>query len=383
MNELTHKKNSSLAALDWKGSLGDPSTIPLLQERLDYAEKYRQKAFSDFTDVEMMSWFLHGRKHLDKENDKSQRTINEYKRELAQFVDQLVKFAKEINLDVDQIIDGSLFKSLSPRHIRRYQEWLKEESPYVKKAGAYSPATLARKTTIIKNFLSFLYDSGYIQEPIHKGLYIATVRKDDRPNRDLGPEEVRQLLRYFQEKNHPIAFAIIHILTTTGIRNEEFCTLKLADLQYDSINQGYYLDIIGKGNKKRQVPLREKAFNSICMFRYARGLKDIDSADDQEPLFTTNTGKAYSPSYLSQYLTKEIQRTELPFIKNRCTPIGPHTFRHAFAIISHLSRVDLFSVMRSLGHEKVETTMIYLQKVFEKEQHAIHSWNAEVFGEYI
>ena len=36
--------------------------------------------------------------------------------------------------------------------------------------------------------------------------------------------------------------------------------------------------------------------------------------------------------------------------------------------------------MRSLGHEKIETTMIYLEKVFEKEQHAIHDWNPDVFG---
>ena len=41
-------------------------------------------------------------------------------------------------------------------------------------------------------------------------------------------------------------------------------------------------------------------------------------------------------------------------------------------------------IMRSsLGHEKIETTMIYLEKVFAKERHAIHQWKPEVFGEYI
>ena len=29
--------------------------------------------------------------------------------------------------------------------------------------------------------------------------------------------------------------------------------------------------------------------------------------------------------------------------------------------------------MRSLGHEKIETTMIYLEKVFKREKHAIHA----------
>nr|WP_281177271.1 site-specific integrase [Peribacillus loiseleuriae] len=135
--------------------------------------------------------------------------------------------------------------------------------------------------------------------------------------------------------------------------------------------------------KKCQIPLKEKGINSIRMFRYARGMKPLDQAAPESPLFTTNTGRAYSPSYLSQYLTKIIQESELPFLNHRSSLIGPHTFRHAFAIISHLNGVDLYQIMRSLGHSQVQTTLIYLEKIFEKERHAIHSWKPEIFGEYI
>ena len=204
----------------------------------------------DFSDVEMIQWFLYRKEHLNRQHDKSSRTIKEYERELTQFVEQLVRYSEEIDIDMDHIIEGSLFKSLSPRHIRRYQEWLAEKSPYVQKNGSYSPATLARKTTIIKNFLEFMYEVEYIHEPLHKGLFTATVRKDDRPNRDLGPQEVIQLLDHFRKINHPVAFAMIHILTTTGLRNEEFCNLKVRDLQYDSINGGYYLRCIRKRKQK-------------------------------------------------------------------------------------------------------------------------------------
>ncbi|WP_242691205.1 hypothetical protein [Cytobacillus praedii] len=69
-------------------------------------------------------------------------------------------------------------------------------------------------------------------------------------------------------------FAIIHILTTTGLRNEEFCNLKVEDIQYDSINDSinkqYYLNVLGKVNIRRQIPLKEKCADSIKMFRYAR-----------------------------------------------------------------------------------------------------------------
>lgn len=382
MNDLI-LNNKNLQVSEWKKKIRDSSSLQLLQERLDLAEKNQKKRFADFSDVEMIQWFLYRKEHLDRQHDKSLRTIKEYERELTQFVEQLIRYSGEIHVDIDNIIEGSLFKSLSPRHIRRYQEWLAERSPYVQKNGSYSAATLARKTTIIKNFLQFMYEVEYIPEPLHKGLFTATVRKDDRPNRDLGPKEVIQLLDHFRKINHPIAFAIIHVLTTTGIRNEEFCKLNVEDLQYDSINGGYYLNILGKGNKRRQVPLKEKTLQSIHMFRDARGLRDLTVASKCSPLFTTNTGKAYTPSYLSQYLTKMIQDSNLPFLMHRSSPIGPHTFRHAFAIISHKSGVDIYQIMRSLGHEKIETTMIYLEKIFEKERHAIHGWNPEVFGEYI
>ena len=198
----------------WKKKIKDSSSLHLLQDRLDLAEKNQKKRFVDFSDVEMIQWFLYWKEHLDRQHDKSLRTIKEYERELTQFVELLVQYSKDIDIDMDYIIEGSLFKSLSPRHIRRYQEWLAERSPYVQKNGSYSSATLARKTTIIKNFLEFMYEVEYIHEPLHKGLFTATVRKDDRPNRDLGPQEVIQLLDHFRKINHPIAFAMIHILTT-------------------------------------------------------------------------------------------------------------------------------------------------------------------------
>lgn len=380
-NQIEIKKDFQVN--EWKNQINDNSSLPLLQERLDLAEKNQQKPFADFSDVEMIQWFLNRQKHLNRQHDKSPRTIKEYERELIQFVDQMMKYANDIDLDIDYIIEDSFFKSLSSRHMRRYQEWLADRSPYVQKKCAYSSATLARKTTIIRNFLNFMYEVEYIKEPIHKGLFTATVRKDDRPDRDLGPQEVIQLLDHFRKINHPVAFAIVHILTTTGLRNEELCKLKIGDLQYDSISGGYYLNVLGKGNKRRQIPLKEKTVQSIHLFRNARGLEDVAVADKESPLVTTNTGKAYSPSYLSQFLTKTIKETNLPFLMHRSSPIGPHTFRHAFAIISHLSKVDVYQIMRSLGHEKIETTMIYLEKIFEKERHAIHAWEPEVFGEYI
>lgn len=394
MTSIIEVKKTDLQVEVLQKFIFDKEMVPVLQEQLDQAEKRKENGFLDFSDSEILLWYLNERKHLDETKDRSPKTVKEYGKELTMFVKQLLQYGNEIGLDIDYIIEGSLFKSLDSRHLRRYQEWLKSESPYVKKKGKYSPATLDRKTTIIKSFFAYLHKVRYISEPIHEGLYIAGIRNEERPNRDLGAEQVIYFLDSFREQQHPIMFAIVHILTTTGIRNEEFCTLKVSSLKEDTILGGYTLDIVGKGKKERTIPLKGKVFNSIHMFRFARGLPPVEKSNPNDPLFTTNRGNAYSPSYLSQYVTKEISKL---YVKQKVDGeeaqdeqeqveiirITPHYFRHAFAIISRLNKVDVYDIMRSLGHERLETTEIYLEKVFAKENHAIHSWKPELFGEYI
>ena len=381
MTNLVTSQNQNVS--NWEKRLDDSRILPVLQERIDEAEKDGRELFSEFNDLEMLQWFLLKQEHLDETKDKSPRTREEYKRDLVQFVKYLVEYQEEIGVDITEVREGSLFKSLDERHIRRYQEWLATKSPYVKRHGSYSPYTLARKTTVLRNFLSFLYIEGYISKPIHKGLKKATVNKDDAPNRDLGPVEVKRLLDYFKENGHIIAFTLIHVLVTTGLRNEELCRLKVKDIKYDTIRGEYYLDVLGKGNKRRQVPLRDKTVESIRLFRKTRGLEDFENTDKEKPLFITNRGNAYRPSYLSQYLKDAIKNSNLPFVKNRDTVITPHTFRHSFAIISKMSGADLYDIMRSLGHARIDTTMIYLNKIFERDNHAIRKWNSDIFSEYI
>lgn len=180
-------------------------------------------------------------------------------------------------------------------------------------------------------------------------------------------------------------FTIVHVLTTTGLRNEEFCKLTVGSLQEDNISGGYYLDVVGKGNKNRQIPLKDKVVDTIKMFRAARGLSSIEKADLNEPLFTTNKGTAFKPTYLSKYVTSEINALYIKLGKSpeKIKKITPHYFRHAFAILSQKSGITVFDIKNSLGHERLETTEIYLEKLLAKENHAIHRWSPNLLGDYI
>lgn len=353
-----------------------------LQQKIDAAEKGKQNPFTDFNDVEILMWYIHEQKHADAKNDRSTRTREEYENELRLFIEHLLQYGAEIGIDIENIEEGSLFKSLEPRHLRRYQEWLVSSSPYVQKGKVYSPATIARKTTILKSFFHYLYRVKYIRTDVASGLRMATVRKDDRPNRDLGPGDVVKTLRAFRNIEHHVMFGIVLVLSTTGLRNEEFCKLKLGDIKSDRILGGHYLVVTGKGNKKRQIPLKAKVLESIRLYRQARGLPGLVEADPAAPLFTTSRGTAFSPSYLISYMTKEFKKIERE-LEGIDVKLTPHVFRHAFAITSRLNKADAYDIMRSLGHEKLETTQIYLEKVFAREGHAINQWSNDALEDFI
>lgn len=374
-HELTKFDNLRLPALS-------AFSLDQLQAKKDAAEKAKQPRFTDFDDLEILAWYIHEQKHANAANDRSNRTKKEYERELSGFIRQLLVYSEAIGVDISEIRGQSLFKSLESRHLRRYQEWLVNESPYVQKKGAYSPATISRKTTILKSFFRYLYRVRYIPEDIADGLRIASVRKDDRPNRDLGPQDVAKILSGFRNIEHPVMYATVLVLATTGLRNEEFCKLTVASVKKDRIHGGYYLDVVGKGNKRRQIPLKGKVFDSLRMFRYARGLPSLQEADPEAPLFTTSRGTAFSPSYLIAYMEKELKKIEAE-LEGIDVQLTPHVFRHAFAITSRLSKVDVYDIMRSLGHEKIETTTIYLEKVFMREKSAVNQWSSTALDEFL
>lgn len=386
---------------------------PALREKIEFNEANDEYDFTGFNDTLILCHYLYRDTHVNKKRGKSDNTKETYRKVIVRFISDCYEYGNDIGIDIKNPIyieqnEFSLFKSLGKRHMQRYVDWLNTKSPYVLENGPYKPASLAQKVTILKGFFKKLYEWQYITTPLHLGFQSTTLTEADRPNRDAGATHVKYLLELFEELGHIPMFTIIHVLTTTGIRNSEFCRLKVGDVAFDSINQCYYLNVIAKGSKLRQIPLRDKTLKSINLFRHARGLKpflEMAKVDPNAPLFTTNTGGPFNSSYLAKYFHRQIaalpsdRRDEIrevfsykeredpldensPII-NKEIKITPHLFRHAFAIISSQSNIELHKISQSLGHENIQTTKIYLEKVMAIESHAINSWDQNLFGDYI
>lgn len=338
------------------------------EKLLEVLDEDDDRDYTRLTDMEIIYLFVQEKKDTDETKNRTVETKKEYLREILQFY---VRFREYLSLQEADSLSNELksLNKLNNRHIRQYEKWL-IEAPLGKGGKPYSVTTLARKKVVLKSFLSYLYRHGYIEKPVHQAFMSTNVHKRDLPNRDLSSEEVMQLLEYY--KGHPILYSLFSVLITTGLRVFELCNSRVCDVTYE--DGVYWLKVTGKGNKDREVLLFPNVFDTIVEFRKRRRLETELSQNDTSPLFVTANNKPYSSKYLSNYLTKAINKTNLPFVVNRDTRLSPHALRHAFAIISAENGADVYKIMRSLGHEKIETTMIYLEKHFARKNHAGHSW---------
>jgi integrase/recombinase XerD len=323
----------------------------LVEERREF-ERKGLSFFNQLHDLELIYYFVHDQQHIYAKHSRSDRTKREYLRDLLYFYDWCIR-------KVESTQSKNIFSKLSPVDIEVYQDEL---------ISRYSVATVARKVTVIKSFLKFLYKRQLLETPLYMEMKRATVRMKDRPNRDIEYEEMKQIVDYY--KDHPILHALFSVLMTTGIRVEELCNARVCDLTYDRKRNEYWLRVIGKGNKERDVLIFPPIFERIVLFRKRRGLETILNAQDDSPLFTTNKGKKYSPKYLSRYLTEAIERTKLPFLSRIQGKVTPHWFRHGVAILLREAGADIREIQLYLGHESLRTTEIYLDRHIKKEKSA-------------
>lgn len=348
------------------------SSLNLLLKKNDLSKKY---LFDSFNDLQMIYYFVHMQTHDDKEKNRTEQTKREYLRDLLQFLTYL-QFA--IQADEMEIKDGSVLKTASKWHIREYQEWLTKIE--VNGRIGYKAATRSRKNSVVKIFLTWLFDIDYIDYPLAAALLKSTVRNQEKPERYLNIREVQQLLTYY--KDHPINHAILITLFTTGLRVQEIAKAKWKDVYIDSSveENTWYMKVIGKGDKVRHARLMKPTVESILRMRKRRGLSTELDPNDDSPVFTTNKGKAYHYKYMSEYVTKIIQRTGFDWLEKKKGPVTPHWARHFFVNHSVIDLgIPIEVVQRTIGHSDKRITEGYLKEYVDKKNDASWKWDDNKF----
>ena len=205
----------------------------------------------------------------------------------------------------------------------------------------------ARMLSSFRSFFNWCVEEGEVKEnPCDRidapklGKYLPAV---------LSVEEVDAILSSVDTKT-PTGLrnrAILEVLYGCGLRVSECTGLRISHIHLD---EGY-VDVVGKGNKQRIVPLGEMAAEAIRNYLPVR--PEPAARPFEDILFLNRAGRPLSRVSVFNLVKEQAMAAGIH------KEISPHTFRHSFATHLIEGGADLRVVQEMLGHESILTTEIY------------------------
>lgn len=151
----------------------------------------------------------------------------------------------------------------------------------------------------------------------------------------LRTEEADRLCHYCETLEEKL---VIFTLLDTGLRVSELCSLTPQNILW----QEKALRISGKGGphgkktKKRVVPMSRRILSLL------------------EPYFAINEKWFIGPRQVQKIVKRVANRARLT------QNVTPHVLRHTFATLALQKGISLAAVQKTLGHDRLATTAIYL-----------------------
>jgi integrase/recombinase XerD len=144
------------------------------------------------------------------------------------------------------------------------------------------------------------------------------------------------------------AQAILELAYASGLRLSELKNIRLEQLHLDA----GFINVIGKGNKERVVPVGQKAIAALNQY-LASGRPKLVTGKSPANVFLTQRGTPFAAVTLWRRIKERAAKSGME--RN----ITPHMLRHSFA--THLLEhgADLRVIQERLGHANISTTEIY------------------------
>jgi integrase/recombinase XerD len=278
--------------------------------------KLRKKTF---TLVEQACHEIHGFKKLYEElqdkillSGQSKSTLTNYSRKVAQ-----------ISLHY-----GKLPQNISEKEVNRYL------------------ASIARnsKTPSLSDFKFYVHGLRYCYRLLgmnDKALKLPSIHEPQKLPVVLNRQECIAIFKAPELLKHRVLLSLIY---SAGLRAGEASRLKIAD-----IDSGRMMIHIrqSKFNKDRYVPLSPLILQGLRKYYYA--------CQPVEYLFNgNNAGSPLSIKGMQWALREAVKKCKLQ------KGISLHTLRHSYATHLLEEGMDIVSIKELLGHERIQTTMVYL-----------------------
>jgi integrase/recombinase XerD len=267
------------------------------------------------------------------EQGRSDRTIEAYGRDIAQYESYLVG-AK------------SNSRVVKPAVIEKYVGQLR--------ANERAPKSIARQFAAIRMFHRFMLDEGLRTD--NPTAFIDGVKVPSGIPKALSEEEVELLLNAVTGVDSLAVRdrALLEFLYATGARVSEACGLSMSDVDMES----NVARVFGKGSKERIVPFGRHAKEALESWLGAGGRPMLCpqqwvKRDHADAVFLGVRGTRLSRQAAWGIVRKYAM---LAGIKSE---LSPHVLRHSCATHMLVHGADLRIVQELLGHASVSTTQVY------------------------
>jgi integrase/recombinase XerD len=186
--------------------------------------------------------------------------------------------------------------------------------------------------------------------PVNVAENLSLPRRWKRLPKALSNDEIEKLLKP-EEPATPVSLcdqAVLELAYASGLRLSELKNLRLEQLHLDA----GFINVIGKGNKERVVPVGRTAVNALNHFLEA-GRPKLVTPKSPANVFLNKRGTPFASVTLWLRIKNRVRRAGIE--RN----ITPHMLRHSFA--THLLEhgADLRVIQELLGHANIGTTEIY------------------------
>ena len=265
----------------------------------------------------------------------------------------------------------TLEKSLSKHSIEAYQRDIEKLKSWSIGQGVNNSLSLKRKN--LEQFSAFIAELGFqatSQARIVSGVrafykYLvlddwlaespADFLEPPKVGRKLpvvlSPEEIDAMINTIDrstdegERN----VAMLETLYSCGLRVSELVGLKITHVHLNE----QYVQVLGKGNKERLVPISQRALKHIQLYtNNIRNKLDITKSH-RDTVFLNRYGRGLTRQSVFLFIKKAALMAGIDKV------ISPHSFRHSFATHLVEAGADLRAVQEMLGHESITTTEIY------------------------
>ena len=243
------------------------------------------------------------------------------------------------------------WRAVELRHLMNFLVQERERTPENAPAGStrkLSSETIYLEIAALRAFYRFAEQEKHL--PANVAEHLSLPRRWKRLPKALSAAEIMRLLGPLTPAT-PSSLcdqAVLELAYASGLRLAELRNLRLEQLHLEA----GFINVIGKGNKERVVPVGRTAIEAINQY-LAAGRPVLVSPGSPANVFLTQRGSAFAHTTLWRRIK---HRVALTGIERNVTP---HMLRHSFA--THLLEhgADLRVIQELLGHATISTTEVY------------------------